>query len=299
MAKSSKQYKVRCSSLPARSHPVAIKIEAELNKLKSWEISSSSSSAKAEKLLSAVSGLEELYKCIGDLFNLPLTQEALSQYRHENWVNELLDIMLKYLDICSNTRDVVLMIKESVRELQSALRRSKIGELSIESNVDAYICSRKKMKKEISKCLASLKQMDQEVIESSPISELNDNLLLVIRLLKKTSLISNIIFSSLLSFLSAGMKKPRATRWSAVWKLVKKKVATFEDQGEANELENADNVISNLLNKEDEAAEMKIESAREKLEALDLSIEGFENGLDCLFRRLIHARVSLMNILSQ
>lgn len=51
---------------------------------------------------------------------------------------------------------------------------------------------------------------------------------------------------------------------------------------------------------DDDEAEIKnIESAQEKLEALDGGIEGFENALECLFRRLIQTRVSLLNVLSQ
>ncbi|KAI9165873.1 hypothetical protein LWI28_022110 [Acer negundo] len=163
--KSTKHYNVRCISLPAaRSYPTTLKLEQELNKLESWEISpspspssSSSSSTNAEKILSALSGLGELYKCIGDLLALPLTQQVLAQHRHENWVNQLLDGLLRYLDICGNTSDSILSMKESVRELESAFRRSKCGELSIQGNVTAYILSRKKMVKNLASLLKQSK----------------------------------------------------------------------------------------------------------------------------------------------
>lgn len=310
-----KHYGVRCISLPAaRSHPVAMKIGHELNKLKSWEISSSSSS-NGEKICSGVAGLGELYRCIGEFFGLPLTQEALAQHQHENcWVNELLDGLLMYLDICGSTRDVVLMIKQSVRELQSALRRSKGGDFVIDGNVNAYICSRKKMIKEITKCLGSLKQMEHNIFSSSRVLELNDHLTLLIQLLRKASLITTCIFNSLLQFLSLPTLKPKSTKWSMVLKQLvhkDKTVATFEGQWETNEFEDVDIALSNILmvqqssckdddDGDDDEAEIKnIESAQEKLEALDGGIEGFENALDCLFRRLIQARVSLLNILSQ
>lgn len=311
---STKQYGLRCISLPAaRSYPVAMKIEHELNKLKSWEISSSSSS-NGEKICLGVAGLGELYRCIGEFLGLPLTREALAQHQHENcWVNELLDGLLLYLDICGSTRDVVLMIKQSVRELQSALRRSKVGDFTIDGSVNAYICSRKKMNKEITKCLASLKQMEYNTFGSSRSLELNDHLALLIQLLRKVSRITTCIFNSLLQFLSVPTLKPKSTKWSMVLKQLvhkDKSVATFEGQWEANEFEDVDIALSNVLmmrqssckddDEDDDEAEIKnIESAQEKLEALDGGIEGFENALECLFRRLIQTRVSLLNVLSQ
>jgi hypothetical protein len=60
-------------------------------------------------------------------------------------VNELLEGSLRYLDACGNTKDSVLSMKETIRELQSALRWRKVGDSSVESVVSAYICSRRKM----------------------------------------------------------------------------------------------------------------------------------------------------------
>lgn len=44
-----------------------------------------------------------------------------------------LDGYVRYLDLCSKARDAVSLMKEDVRQLQSALRRSKGGKLSIEA----------------------------------------------------------------------------------------------------------------------------------------------------------------------
>ncbi|KAL5754348.1 hypothetical protein ACOSP7_022568 [Xanthoceras sorbifolium] len=347
--KSTKHYNVRSISLPAaRSHPTTLKLEQELNKLESyWEISSSpllSSSTKAEKILSAVTGLGELYKCIGDLLALPLTQQVLAHqhYRHEDWVNQqLLDGLLRYLDVCGNTRDAILSMKESVRELESAFRRSKCTgvELSIEGNVTAYISSRKRMKKEIVNIiknnLAPLKEIKDLVICSD--SDQNNHLSSVIKMLRRSSLITTWIFQSLLSFLSAtttttppmsssssSSSSSSNTKWSLISKLFHyKKVESGGNSHllEENEIEIVDIALSELLLlhhhqqrqqpssklagsaslQEEEEADQKIsnESAiNVKLEALDGTIGGFEDALESLFRRLIHARVSLLNIIS-
>ncbi|XP_039051460.1 uncharacterized protein LOC120192815 [Hibiscus syriacus] len=153
-------------------------------------------------------------------------------------------------------------MKQSARELQSALRRSKAGELSIDINVSDYITSRK-----------------------------------IAAVLKEASLISASIFHTFLSFLSPSTLKKKPSKWSLVSKLVRK--GSAEEQ-KMNELDRVDLAVSNLLlqgSKED-AGEQKIRSALLNLELLDDVLESFEDGLQCLFRSLLHTRVSFLNILS-
>ncbi|KAG5623232.1 hypothetical protein H5410_008450 [Solanum commersonii] len=131
-------YRTRCVSFPARSHPSTIKIEQVLNKIKTWESSSPLSPKAEEKTQNALSsGPVELYECVEELLALPMTQRALLQHQDDNFVKELLERSVRFIDICSNTRDTVMCLKESVRELQSALRRSKAGDdlLTIEGSV--------------------------------------------------------------------------------------------------------------------------------------------------------------------
>ncbi|KAI9165735.1 hypothetical protein LWI28_019550 [Acer negundo] len=118
---------------------------------------------------------------------------------------------------------------------------------------------------------------------------------------------------SLLSYLSAvsPILSSSNTKWSLISKLFHKRVATFDSQFEENEFESVDIALSEVLlhqqsSKVDQLEEVdddddndeKIESANVKLEALDCVIGGFEDALESLFRRLIHARVSLLNIIS-
>ncbi|KAJ9128754.1 hypothetical protein P3X46_034515 [Hevea brasiliensis] len=294
--KPTRSYNVRSISFPARSHPNIGRIEKELNKLSSWE----ASSVNAERICARLSALGEIYRFIEDLLNLPLTQQALSQNQEEKWVGEMLDNLIRYLDVCGNTRDGILLMKESVRELQSAIRRSKGGgELSIESNVNDYIFCRKKMKKEAEKSLASLKQKDSVFSESSL---LNDHYLsAIVKALSEASWMTISIFSSLLLFLSVPILKPKPSKWSLLSKLVHKGAVACEGQQEnKNELENVDLALTSLLvtNTRKDLEPQKIQAAQKMLEILDISIEELENKLECLFRNLIHTRVSLLNILS-
>lgn len=292
------RYHLRSISLPARSHPSTVKVEEELSKLKACK---ASSSTQTEKICGGLSGLVELYRCVEDLLNMPLTQQALAQNQHEKWVNELLDGSVRYLDICSKTRDYMLLMKERVSELQSALRRRKGAEFSIESNLAGYICCRKKMKKEAAKSLSSLKQMENK-LGAAPCRDLDQHLSAVVRVLREAILVTAFIFEQLLMFLCATVLKPKPTKWSLVSKLMHKGVVACEDQGKkTNELEGVDIAVNTLMvrNPIKSTEADNIQSALKSLESLDSSIERLDNGLGCLFRPLIQTRVSLLNIFSR
>ncbi|KAJ6774722.1 BPS1-LIKE PROTEIN [Salix purpurea] len=141
------------------------------------------------------------------------------------------------------------------------------------------------------------------IFEGSLLLNPSDHLLsAIVRVLSEASLITVSIFTSLLLFLSVPMLKPRPSKWYLVSKLVHKGVLPCEGQQEnLNELESVDAALANLVvpssGKDFEARE--IHSVQQRLEILHASIEEVENELDSLFRHFIHARVSLLNILSQ
>ncbi|XP_021908348.1 uncharacterized protein LOC110822522 [Carica papaya] len=309
---SPKQYNVRSVSFPSRSHPNTNKIEEELNKLTSLDLSSSSIPAP-ETIFAALSGLTNLYKHVSDLFNLPANQQALAHHpQHKTlMVSELLDGSVTFLDICGKTRDILLLIKQSARELQSALRRKKGGDWSIDCYIGAYVSSRKKTKKEITKSLASLKQMENI---TPLILDLNDHLSAIVKVVREASLVTRSIFRSLLLFLSVPASKPKsATRWSLILKLVSKRVGAGNETHQPevvikkNELESVGVEIRKLLmakdvSEEDDDDDDEAEKIRStlltRLEGVDIMIEDFEKRVEWLFRRTIEARVSLLNSLS-
>ncbi|XP_048431660.1 uncharacterized protein LOC103942514 [Pyrus x bretschneideri] len=305
--KPSKLYNVGSISMPVRSHPSTSKTEEELNKLKAWEaqLTSSSSlspvSSEVDSICKGLGGLKELYVCIEELLHLSLAQQALALHQNEKWVEELLDSSVKYLDVCGNTKDSIGTMKESVRGLQSALRRRKVGDSSFEDIVSSYVCIRKKMNEEIVRFVASLKQMDQKY-EAFPL-DLNNHLAPMVRVFREASLITSSIFQSLSSFLSTPILKPRPSRWSLVSILLHKGVLVCDNnqRKSMNELEKVDISVSNMVvhnSGEDFVDAQKVQFVQRKLEVLDSSIEGIENGLEGLFKVLIHIRVSLLNILS-
>ncbi|KAK2991953.1 hypothetical protein RJ640_027844 [Escallonia rubra] len=275
MANSSKtsiRHHIRSISLPSRSHPSTLRIEEELNKLKTREALSDST---AEMICTGLSGMEELHKCMGDLLSLPLTQQALSVHQQEVSTKELLDESLRLLDICGITRDAMSQIKEHVRDLQSSLRRKK-GELSIESSIVKFTSFRKKMKKDARRSIAVLKSMGYEM-ESSPVLDLDHHLGAVIRVLRAVSAVSISIFQSLLLFLSVPVLKKSPSRWSVISKLMSKGAACENQLDSMNELERVDAALCSLW-KYGSFNEDKMKTAQSRLEVLEARIEGIENG---------------------
>lgn len=304
--KSPFRYNARSVSLQPRSHPSTIKIEEELNKIRALEASSSSVPPnRAELCRNIFENLESLYISIEDLLKLPLTQQALSQQRQNQvWViNDLLDDTLKHLEICSNTKEAVQLMQESVRELQSALRRSRGDEMSIETDIEGYFDSRKKLKKEISQSLITLKEMDKRVIMGMmPLIGLDNNIGAIVRVLREASLVTGSTFQSLLTYLSVPvLKRQRPSKWVLVSKLVSKRALSSGQQGRMmNELEGADMAINKIFLEcsRQVSWKVKIQSLYGRLEALNVSFEMVESGLECLFRHLIQTRVLLLNALS-
>ncbi|GFZ09428.1 hypothetical protein Acr_21g0000270 [Actinidia rufa] len=252
-------YHSRSISLPCRSHPCTARIEEELNKLKSWE---ASSTPNGERICDALSRLEELYVCVDDLLKLNLTQQALSVHQHEEWVDGLLDGSLRLIDVCGVLRDVMSQIKERVRDLQSTLRRRK-NDSSTKISIAKFDSFRKNIKKDAKKLIATMKQIEKR-IGGSPLLGLDHHISSVIRVLREVVVATTSIFRLLLLFLSVPTKR---------------------------------SLVSRLLHTERHEGDRKL-FAQNRLEYLETSIEALENCLESSFRSMIRARASLLNVVS-
>ncbi|XP_015161060.1 uncharacterized protein [Solanum tuberosum] len=71
---------VRLISFPSRSQPEYLRVEIELNRLKTWEstsISSTTTPFSLNTIQQGLVGLAELYNCVQDLLESPMIQQAL------------------------------------------------------------------------------------------------------------------------------------------------------------------------------------------------------------------------------
>ncbi|CAK8540077.1 unnamed protein product [Lathyrus sativus] len=279
------KYHVRSNSFPSQSHPSSTRIEQELNKIKTWEATSTSDS-----ISNGLSMLEDLYISLEDLLNMTSTQKVISHHQGEKFVEELLDGSIKILDICGIARDTMSEIKENVKSLQSSLRRRK-GDSSIEKSIFEYKFFTKKMKKNVTKLISSLERMECKFGASSLLNQ-DQEVVAVIKALRGVIVINMSLFQSILSFLAS---KSKATKWLKLAKLVHRKEVTCEEN--FNELQCVEASLRTLLREGSDAAEMR--AAHESLEALENAVERIENGLESVFRRLVKTRVCFLNIMTQ
>ena len=285
----SNNYHVRSNSFPSQSHPNSTRIEQEICKIKTWEATSTSSS---DSITNGLFLLEDLYISLEDLLNMSSTQKAIAHRQGEKFVEELLDGSVKILDICGITRDTVSQIKENVQTLHSALRRRK-ADSSIESSVAEYKFFTKKMKKNVTNLITSLKHMESKFGASSLLNQ-DQDLVAVITVLREVIKMNMSIFQSLLSFLVGSASKSKAIKWLKVTKLMQKRVSCEENSDNFNEMECVEASLRTLLREGSTVSK----DARERFEALENAIEMIENGLESLFRRLVKTRVHLLNIIT-
>ncbi|PQP92761.1 uncharacterized protein Pyn_09399 [Prunus yedoensis var. nudiflora] len=116
-------------------------------------------------------------------------------------------------------------------------------------------------------------------------------------MLKELDAVTVAVFESLLSFIAGS--KSKSSGWSLVSRLVQPKRVSCEGEEtvDMNELEKVDAALNALIThdpkKSDYTTAMQVENVQIWLQDLETNIQDIE-GLECLFRRLIKARVSLL-----
>ncbi|CAN1770837.1 hypothetical protein LINPERHAP1_LOCUS11719 [Linum perenne] len=270
-------FHARSNSLPSdRQHPLVSELDDQVCRLRQSEATTSSSS-----IYHKLNSLQDLYDCVDQLLQLPLTQQTIVQKSF----SELLDGSLRLLDLCSTAKDALSQIKESVFELQSAIRRRQGG---LEGETRRYLNTRKIVKKAIQKVL---KGMESRTKSNSSAND-SENVEAISMLREAESIVVEVL-ESLLSFISQSNSK------STSWSLVSKLMASKKNEVSANTNEFAE-VDACLKTKVD--ACLKTSKSTEEIQAhlknLQPCIQDLEEGVESLFRCLIKTRSSILNILS-
>ncbi|KAG1361049.1 hypothetical protein COCNU_09G005120 [Cocos nucifera] len=285
---------VRSISLPSRSHPFALRVEEELHKLRTCVVSSSLTS---QEMCNGLRRLRDLYDCTEELVRLPYNQQALCHPHQKEWLEQELDGSIKVLDLCGTLREKLVTMREHVQDLQLALRRR---DTSTESKLHAYIRSGKQAQKDIKNCFRSWKQISNKSSSSTAVDKDSDSSI-VVRLLMEEREITISLLRFISSFFSVSRPKAKASRWSLVSKaLQKRKVASEDKHKETSDMGNEDfslyvSVSYDCISCKDVDDE-KVLKAQDQLETLKAKMEDLETELECLYRRLIQNRVSLLNI---
>ncbi|KAJ4715877.1 hypothetical protein OWV82_010967 [Melia azedarach] len=283
-------FHARSNSLPSRPHPIVSQIGEKLCILKSTEEAAATSSS----IRNNITGLTDLCDSFNNLLLLPLTQQALAQECNEKQIDQVLDLSLGLMDVCSTTNNALLQIKEDTQELESILRRRRGGESSLANEVGEYLSSRKKANKAIQKSIRDLKSRCK--IFSSSDNE-DAGMLVILNILREVEQVTLAVFESVLSYTCGTKTQSKAKGWSLVSKLMQSKRVSKPEDG--NEFEKVDAELYSLMHqKTRKCSSATAENALHLLENLELSIQDLEEALERLQRRLIKTRVSLLNIIN-
>ncbi|XP_049398915.1 uncharacterized protein LOC125862835 [Solanum stenotomum] len=227
--------------------------------------------------------LRDLHESANDMLHSPVIKREIAHQGQEKWTHEVSETSLRMLDVCGTTKDVLLLVKDHVHDLKCTFRRISVGENSITENKFApFHCHRKKLKKEMLKRLHSLKGMKNNTkcidLSSSSIDNEN-NLMVVVNVLREVRVATMSILESLMALMS--MPSPNATRKTSKGYFGSKLLMRV-----------------NSLSSWEKCDAMTLQCANKRLEAVELAIENLEGELECIIRRLIRTRVSLLNLLT-
>ncbi|KAI5647735.1 hypothetical protein M9H77_33740 [Catharanthus roseus] len=280
----------RSISLPSTSHPLVSQFQESLNRVQSSQATSVSSSSISQRLES----LKELYDCVDSIFALSSTQQALSQDSHNReMVNQLLDGLLRLLDLCTAAKENLSTTKTCMQELQSAIRRRRGNEIALTSEIKTYLSHRKDIQKATQKALRNLKLTQGKGF--SLMSE-NRESAVVIGVLREAESATFAVIESLMYFTSGQRSKSKPGRWSLVSKLIRTNRVSSEATSKFSEVEKVDAELRILMNQNTATYNM-YEDSQKALQELETSIINLEEGIECLYRQLIKTRATLLNIL--
>ncbi|RRT53148.1 hypothetical protein B296_00012952 [Ensete ventricosum] len=253
-------FHARSNSMPSGDHPFMLKVEEELQKVKSSVVQSSST---AHMICEGLRGIQGLYRCIGELLCLPSSNQIFVNPQQNKWVEVELDLSVRLLDLLGKLRDSMILIKEQIRDLEMTLRRR--GETVAQSKMQAYLRPDKKAEKDVKNYFRFLKQMDDKYALYCNDDKESDSWM-VVRTLKEAREITISLLQSILKFLSMPGPKTKISRWSLISKALHKRKVACEGE-----------------HKDIEANDGRVQKARDQLQILQNSIDDIEAGLEYLY----------------
>ncbi|KAM0914090.1 hypothetical protein ACQ4PT_011783 [Festuca glaucescens] len=248
----------RSASLPREhSHPILTHLDDCVRTLRSW-------SAGAAGHASGIALLDAVLASLGDLLALP---QAVAALQEAAAFDEILDRFLVLADAYGTFQSALIMLKQSVAELQISTRR---GDSMM---VTTLFHAHRRAEKELCRLAATMRHATRCTLAVSRTLDTTDNEVIgiIAEVAAATAEASEAIFLE-----SAAMSPelvPAIVQTSNKW------LARLSVRPAAKK-----------------AVPEKAMVTLERLQKLEECINGLETGSEKVFRRLLQSRVSLLNI---
>ncbi|KAK6115690.1 hypothetical protein DH2020_035205 [Rehmannia glutinosa] len=226
--------------------------------------------------------LKELHDSVNRLLHSPHTKLEIIRHGGEKLAHDLSEASLKMADSCAAAKDLILIAKDHLQNLQSSFRRTAVESAADHGSNDfaPHRLPRKQLKKAILKRLDSLKGMKNTCVAAASPPPEDRNLAAVVDLLKEVRATTLLMVRSLLSLIALPNRdgKPDSGRKDPFFRLRLTRVDSLRFWEKCD------------------AAEIR--AAAKRLEEVESVVEDMEAELEHMFRRLIRTRASLLNILT-
>ncbi|KAL4575410.1 hypothetical protein LXL04_022253 [Taraxacum kok-saghyz] len=231
---------------------------------------------------SSFESLKDLHDSVNNLLHSPDMKRVLSHHKQDQkWVQKVSESSLKMLDSCGKTKDILSLVKGHIQELQSTFRRASHGEA--EKKLSAYCFQRKELRKQMLNRLNSMKKTNTGSTSHDD-APIDDNQIIIGDVLKEVRETIVILLESIMSLMSMPNPSPSPT------KMMMNCNGVFSGKAKFRRV--------NSLSPWEDCDVQALQSAVERLEAVESAMEDLEVELECIFKRLMRTRVLLLNILT-
>lgn len=227
--------------------------------------------------------LNELHDSVNEFLSSPGIKLEIIDHGQEKLAHDVSEASLKMADSCAAAKDLLLLAKGHLQNLQSAFRRIAATNDAASDNNSSSIAHhrlpRKQLKKAIMKRLDSLKGMKNMSFATEAAAE-EQSLVVVVKLLKEVRASTLSIVRSLLSLIAIPHpgSKSESGRRDPIFriKLTRVDSLSFWERCEVSD----------------------IRTMMKRLEEVEMVVDDMGAELEDIFRRLIRTRASLLNILT-
>ncbi|KAI6700983.1 hypothetical protein NL676_015307 [Syzygium grande] len=198
------------------------------------------------------------------MLQLPHTCQLIAREHNKDWVEELLNSSLCFLDLSSTAKDVLMQTKEQAQELQSTSRCKRGNE----------------------------QEMVKEAENKTPAT---------FRMLRQVELVTVAVFESLFAFIRANKALSKQCVRSLISKLLNssKRVTCDKEATALSEVEKVDDVLQAFVSRNNgKSNSVQTEDIQNELRQLELTLQDLGEQLEFIARRLIRTRASILNILN-